>query len=367
MAIAVATLFGTSPAKSAKAVRPLPDPRLALFHMPPEDAPHERTFMQWPVSLTVYDRQSLSAVQANIAAIANAIAQFEPVVMLVSGTAAISARRQLSKAVELWDIPTEDLWCRDAGPTFVQDSAGNLAVSHIRFNGWGNKQLHRNDAQIAAQVAKRLGLPLLETGLIGEQGGVEHDGAGTLIAHASSWVNSNRNKGSTDQIGKLLTHALGAKSIIWAPRVKGKDITDYHIDALARFVSPGSVLIQIGDEIDREDPWSIAAFETLSILEKARDARGQRLDIIRLPEPIDIRSDNPEFVASYVNYYVCNNAVIMPEFGDKIADARAKSLLASLYPGRKMVALNIDALGEAGGGIHCATQQQPKRGISWTI
>ncbi len=362
-AIAGAALFGTvstSPVQGAKAFRLAPDPRLALYHMPPEDASHERTFMQWPVSLRVYDRQSLTDVQANIASIANAIAEFEPVVMLVSGAPAISARRQLSRAVEIWDIPTEDLWCRDSGPTFVQDGAGNLAVSHLRFNGWGNKQAHRKDGQIATLVAKRLGLPLLETGLIGEQGGVEHDGAGTLLAHASCWVNPNRNKGSADQIGKALVRALGAKSIIWAPGVKGKDITDYHIDALARFVAPGKVLIQISDEIDDEDPWSIAAFETFRILQGARDVRGQRLDLIRLPEPVDIRSDNPEFVSSYVNYYVCNGAVIMAQFGDRSADARAKSLLASLYPGRKMIALNIDALGEAGGGIHCATQQQPK-------
>ncbi len=340
----------------------VPDPRLADYDMPLESEPHERTLMQWPVSLDVYGARSLRAVQTKIALIANQISQFEPVVMLASGAAAKAARAQLGRAVEIWDIPTDDLWCRDSGPTFVKNATGDLAVAHFAFNGWGGKQPHRNDARIAAAVAKRLNLPLLATGLVGEQGGIEHDGAGTLLAHASCWVNSNRNTGHAATIGSLLTSALGGKKIIWAPGIKGADITDYHIDALARFVSPGRVLIQLPEQPDRADPWSIAAFETYEILKSATDALGRKLDIILLPEPTDIRSHKADFVASYVNYYVCNGAVISAEFGDKAADDKARSILTALYPGRQIVSLNIDAIGDAGGGIHCATQQQPKAG-----
>jgi agmatine deiminase len=352
-------ISGCSEADGAKA-----PPVLSGWHMPMEDAPHERTFMQWPNSLDVYDTPSLRAVQTDIARVANAISAFEPVVMLTSGAHAKQARAKLGANVEIWDIPTDDLWCRDSGPTFVRNAKGDLAVSHLRFNGWGNKQPHRNDGKIAAAIAKRLSLPLLNTGLIGEQGGVEHDGAGTLLAHASCWVNPNRNRGSEAEIGQKLLFALGGKKMIWAPGIKGADITDYHIDALARFVAPGKVLIQIGDTIDPDDPWSVSAHETLAILKAQTDAGGRKLDIVTLPEPYDIRSRKADFVSSYVNYYVCNGAVICAEFGDKDADEKAQTLLAKLYPGREIVALNIDAIGESGGGIHCATQQQPKAGTT---
>lgn len=145
-------------------------------------------------------------------------------------------------------------------------------------------------------------MALIETGLVGEQGGVEHDGAGTLLAHASCWVNPNRNRMSQDDVGEKLLQALGGKKMIWAPGIAGKDITDYHIDALARFVGPGRLLIQLGDEIDPDDPWSVSGHETLEILQRSTDARGKRLEILRLPDPVDIRSAEPDFVASYVNY-----------------------------------------------------------------
>jgi agmatine deiminase len=148
--------------------------------------------------------------------------------------------------------------------------------------------------------------------------------------------------------------------MIWAPGIRGADITDYHIDALARFVKPGQVLIQMGDEIDPDDPWSVSAFETHDILAEATDAKGNTLDLVILPEPYDIRVDSPDFVSSYVNYYVCNGAVIAAEFGDRDADAEAAEILADLYPGREIVMLNTDPVGEVGGGIHCATHEQPK-------
>ena len=148
--------------------------------------------------------------------------------------------------------------------------------------------------------------------------------------------------------------------MIWAPGIKGADITDYHIDALARFVKPGQILIQMGDEPDPADPWSVSAFETHDILAAATDARGRKLDMVVLPEPYDIRVDSPDFVSSYVNYHVCNGGVIAAQFGDRDADREAARILRRLYPGREVVMLNIDAVGEVGGGIHCATHEQPK-------
>ena len=329
------------------------------YEMPLESAPHARTLMQWPVNTDVYGARDLAAVQSVIADIANAISLYEPVALIAAPGAIGLNRARLSGQVDVWDIPTDDLWCRDSGPTFVRKPDGGLAVAHLRFNGWGNRQRHANDGLIARRVAARLGLPLIDSGLVGEQGGVEHDGAGTMLAHASCWVNDNRNPGQTaDQIAAELGAALGATKMIWAPGLKGADITDYHIDSLARFTAPGRALIQIDDPVD-DDPWSVAAHETLSVLEQALDAAGRRLDIVRLPGPRDIRARAEDFVSSYVNYYVCNGAVIAPRFGDLRADAEARETLTALYPGREIVQLNIDPLGASGGGIHCATQQQP--------
>ena len=335
--------------------------KAAGFWYPEETDPHERTFMQWPVNRRVYrDGAFLSDLQGTIADIANAIAEFEPVVMLAAAEHHPAIRKLVSSNVQLWDIPTDDLWCRDSGPSFVIDGKGGLALTQFNFNGWGNKQTHEHDGKIAARVAEHMGLQVFNAGLVGEAGGVETDGHGTLIAHASTFVNRNRNKGSKAEIERMLLDTMGADKMIWAPGIKGADITDYHIDALARFVKPGLVLIQIGDEVDPDDPGSVAAADTYDILEAATDAEGRALELVELPEPYDIRVDSPDFVSSYVNYYVCNGAVIAAEFGDKEADAEAAEILADLYPGREVVMLNIDSVGEVGGGIHCATHEQPK-------
>lgn len=335
--------------------------RAAGFRLPEEAEPHERTFMQWPVNPRVHDdREFLALLQQTIADVANAIGEFEPVVMLMDKAHLNSARKLLGRAVEIWDIPTDDLWARDSGPAFVVDGKGGLALTQFNFNGWGDKQVDGNDGQIAARIAERLGLPVFDNGLVGEAGGVEQDGDGTLIAHASCWINPNRNAGSAAEVEALLLDALGAKKMIWAPGVVGADITDYHIDALARFVKPGQVVIQMPAKLDPADPWSRSAFETRDILAAATDAKGRRLELVTLPEPVDIRVDAADFVASYVNYFVCNGAVVCAEFGDREADAQAANVLSGLYPGREIVALNIDAIGEVGGGIHCATHEQPK-------
>lgn len=352
------TALGALPTKPAMAA--MSDQEKSMFFMPDEAAPHARTFMQWPVNRTLYpDRIFLSMVQNSIARIANAIAPFEPVVMLMAATYAKAARRKLSASIEIWDIPTDDLWCRDSGPVFVRNIAGKCAITHLNFNGWGNKQTHHNDGRIARSLARRLGLPLLDNGLVGEAGSVESDGAGTLIAHESSWVNPNRNAGNKTEIETLLLQALGARKIIWAPGIMGADITDYHIDALVRFTNPGHVLIQMPEKIYKNDPWSKAAFETCEILQSATDATGRALQLTVIADPKTPRISADDFVASYVNYYVCNGAVIAAQFGDRDADAKAKETLARLYPDREIIMLNSDPIGEVGGGIHCTTMQQP--------
>ncbi|WP_037309804.1 agmatine deiminase family protein [Ruegeria halocynthiae] len=325
------------------------------YYVPAEESRHHRTFMQWPNNRDVYPESAfLNIVQDTISDIANTISAFEPVVMLAAADHHKQARRKLSSKVELWDIPTEDLWCRDSGPIFVVNNDGQLAISHIQFNGWGQKQVHTNDALIAPRVADRLGLQLLPTGLKGEAGGVEQDGHGLIIAHESSWVNDNRNPGlSRDQVEARLLAAYGADRMIWSEGVWGEDITDYHIDSLARFTGPGRILMNLPDAPDMNDPFHVAALDTHDRLK----AQGMQIEVI--PEPHTRRVRDLDFVASYANYYVCNGAVIAAQFGDRETDQIASDALARHFPGREIVSLKVDALGELGGGIHCATQQMP--------
>lgn len=325
------------------------------FFVPAEEERHARSFMQWPNSRKVYkDRYFLEIVQETIARIANAIVDFEPVTMLAAREDHATARKLLSDKVTLWDIPTEDLWCRDSGPIFVVDGKGGLAIRHIRFNGWGNRQIHTRDAHVAERVAARLGLPLLSTELTGEAGGVEQDGHGLLMAHESSWVHKNRNPGmSRADVETVLLAAYGARRMIWSKGLKNRDITDYHIDSLARFTGPGRILMNLPDNPDMSDPFHRAAFATHDELQ----ASGLRVEVI--PEPVKRRVKSLDFVASYANYYVCNGAVITAQFGDTRTDAIARDALQRHYPGRRIIGLNVDALGEIGGGIHCATHEMP--------
>ena len=158
----------------------------------------------------------------------------------------------------------------------------------------------------------------------------------------------------------MLLEAYGAQKIVWAPGVAGADITDYHIDSLARFVGEGRVLIQLPDDVDPDDPWSKSAYDTYDILSAATDASGNKFELVEIAEATATRVQSDDFVAAYANYYICNGAVIGAQFGDAERDSMALNTLQDLYPDREVIALNVDAIGEVGGGIHCATQQWPK-------
>ncbi len=325
------------------------------FSVPAEEAPHEFCVMQYPVNPAVYpDAAFLDILQATIADIANATADFEPVVMLADKSFHAAARKRLSAAVTLWDIPTDDLWARDSGPIITTNKTGKRQLSHIRFNGWGNRQTHRNDGAIALRVGAELGLAVLDSPLQGEAGGVEQDGHGLLIAHESSWVHDNRNPNmSRDQIGAALLQAYGATRMIWSPGLKDQDITDYHIDSLVRFTGPNRALINLPAKPDAKDPFHNAALQTYDMIVAA----GVDVDVI--PEPNRRRVKSIDFVASYANYYLCNGGVIAAQFGDADTDKQAVDALKRHYPDREVVTLNVDALGEIGGGIHCATHEVP--------
>ena len=329
--------------------------------MPDEGAPHAATWMAFHASRAIWGRRLAAPALDAIARIANAIVAFEPVNLLLSASDVNTAKGKCDPRVTLVVQDVDDLWLRDTGPVFVTDSAGAVAGVNFNFNGWGNKQSFANDAKVAAFVCERAGVELRSTALVLEGGGIEVDGKGTATITESCVLNSNRNPGLTRASAEAqLRSLLGIRKVVWLPGIAGKDITDGHTDFYARFARPGAVVAHFDP-----DPASYDHAVTqrhLDLLRLATDADGKKLQVVVLTGPTKTRPAyaSNEFAAGYVNFYVVNGAVIMPEFGDAAADAAAKSRMTELFPGRKIVQLNIDAIAAGGGGIHCTTQQQPR-------
>ncbi|NGX06207.1 agmatine deiminase family protein [Mycobacteroides franklinii] len=330
------------------------------WHMPDEGEPHLRTWMAFGASPEIWGRRLNRKVQQNLGAIAQAIAQFEPVSMLVRPDETELARQLAGPNVELVPAPLDDLWVRDSGPVFVRNESGRAAID-FNFNGWGDKQEHESDAKVAVEVAQRAGVPVLHTKLVLEGGGIEVDGQGTAIITESCVLNSNRNRGrSKSDVEAELRRLLGLQKIIWLPGIAGMDITDGHTDFYARFAGPGVVVAGLDNDPDSFD-YDVTR-RHLDILEKATDAAGRPLHVEVLEAPGQGRDDfdSEDFAAGYINFYVCNGGVIAPEFGDPGADEAAKSTLERVFPNRRVVQLDIDGIAAGGGGIHCATQQEPR-------
>ena len=355
---------GGSVSAQTKAPQPA-NPILATpWRMPDEAAPHARTWMAFGASRAIWGAKLQPEVQRNLAAIALAIAKYEPVSMLVRSGDLPLAQSLMGSQVQLVPCPLDDLWVRDTGPVFVRNGLGQRAAVDFNFNGWGQKQAHAQDAKVAGfitrLVAEKAAVQGLATRLVLEGGGIEVDGEGSAIITESCVLNTNRNPGLTKaQCEQELARLLGIQKVIWLPGVKGKDITDGHTDFYARFTAPGVVVSALDT-----DPQSFDHAVTqrhLQILRAATDAQGRTLQVVVLQAPTQVRPqfESKEFAAGYINFYVCNGAVIAPEFGDKTADAAAQKILQNLFKGRDIVQLNIDALAAGGGGIHCATQQEP--------
>lgn len=330
------------------------------WHMPDEGDPHSATWMAFGPSEEVWGKKLQRGAQNNLAEIAKAISAHEPVNMLVREKDHDTATRLCGDAVKLHIHEIDDLWMRDTGPVFVKNGAGQLAGVDFNFNGWGNKQKHSGDAEVAEFVTDETKVETLRTRLVLEGGGIEVDGKGTAIITESCVLNTNRNPGiSKEQCEAELERLLGLKKIIWLPGIKGKDITDGHTDFYARFVSPGVVVAGLDNDPSSYD--HAVTKRHLELLKEATNSSGQKLKVIVIPGSESVRSqfENKEFAAGYINFYLCNGAVIVPEFGDKQADSYCRDILRDLLSTREIVQLNIDAIAAGGGGIHCTTQQQP--------
>ena len=329
--------------------------------MPDESATHQCSWMAFGASRTIWGRKLLPEVQDNLATIARTIAKYEPVKMLVREEDYDIAKAKCGSDVELIICPLDDLWIRDTGLVFVVNQDGQKAGVDFNFNGWGEKQDFDDDAEVASFVAQKSQVPLINTELVLEGGGIEVDGSSTAIITESCVLNNNRNpRLSKKDCETELKALLGLRKIIWLPGIAGYDITDGHTDFYARFAHPGVVIAGFDPDPNSFD--HEVTKQHLDILRSATDANGQKLEVIVLEGPQIIRPGYPkdDFAAGYINFYVINGAVIAPEFGDSNADSRAQEVLAELFPNRDIVQINIDAIAAGGGGIHCTTQQEPR-------
>jgi agmatine deiminase len=336
-------------------------PRSAGWFAPADHVRHTRTWMAWPARADIWGAM-LAGARRDVALVARAIARFEPVAMVARPDQARAAAAACGRGVEIVPLVNDDLWMRDMGPVFLVDGRGGLAGLDMNFNGWGNKQVHPNDARIAREMLALLGVPRFTAPFVAEGGALEVDGQGTVMATESSIINPNRNPGrSRAQLTAGICGYLGARKMIWVPGLSGHDITDDHIDSLARFTRPGDVIVDQPADPDATNVWAVSERQALMSLRRSRDASGRllRCRISRESATIPPHENPGLFVNVYVNWYVCNGAVLIPRFGDRPADDAARSLVTGLYPGREVVQLTINNLAEGGGGIHCVTQQQP--------
>lgn len=330
------------------------------WFMPDEADPHKRTWMAFGASEEIWGKVLLPEVRRNLATIARTIAMYEPVSMLVRENEYDLAYKLVGDSVELVVASLDDLWMRDTGPVFVLTKQGAKAGVNFNFNGWGKKQAFARDAKVAGFVTERAGAAVVHTNLVLEGGGIEVDGHRTAIVTESCVLNSNRNPGvSKAQCEAELKRLLGLEKIIWLPGIKNKDITDGHTDFYARFARPGVVIA--GYDQDPKSYDHAVTKQHLAILETATDAQGRKVEVVVIDGPTIIRktSEADEFAAGYINFYLCNGAVIAPEFGDTQADRAAKEKLQALFPNRVIEQINIDGIAAGGGGIHCTTQQEP--------
>ncbi|WP_454242942.1 agmatine deiminase family protein [Pseudomonas sp. Y3 TE3536] len=333
------------------------------WFMPDEGEPQQRAFIAFGAQPAIWE-DFTSDVQAALGRIAQAITRYQPLTVFCRPSElALAKQHCASPHTQFVTCELDDIWMRDIGANFVVDDDGALAAVDFNFNGWGSKQRHRNDALLAKRVATLAKAHYQRSELVGEGGAIEVDGHGTGIMTKSSWVNANRNPGwSKAEVEAELKARLGLSTIIWLPGIAGEDITDGHVDFYARFVRPGVVIANLDNDPESYD--HVVTRKHLEILKQATDAEGRRLQVHVVSPPMRGRRNrfskgNPDFAAGYINYFVINGAVIAPQFGDAQADEKARALLASLYPDRDIVQLDIDAIAAGGGGIHCVTHQCP--------
>jgi agmatine deiminase len=354
-------------------------PRDDGFRMPAEWEAHAGCWLLWPERPDNW-RLGAKPAQAAFTAVASAIAEHEPVTVGTSRAQVENARARLPACVRVVELSADDCWMRDVGPTFVTDGGGRLRAIDWMFNAWGGLDggLYfpwDQDDLVAAKVAEIERVPRYRAPFVLEGGAVHTDGEGTLLVTEECLLDPNRNPGlDRVEIEALLRAYLGVEAIIWLGRGVHCDETDGHVDNLACFARPGVVVLTWTD--DPADPQHEISADAVARLERARDAKGRPLEVVRLPQPgplhmteaesagLDIaastkaRPPGGRLAASYVNHYLGNGVVVVPLL-DPARDGDALEILARLHPTRRVVEVPGREILLGGGNVHCITQQQP--------
>jgi agmatine deiminase len=341
-------------------------PQSLGYFMPAEWMPHRATWLAWPHNRQTWPTQ-LETVREVWVQIIQALALSEQVLLLVNDEQTrqdvvlrLKNVGTVMKNISILTIPTVDVWMRDYGPTFLT-RAGNenpLVLNDWIFNGWGKKyKSYEDDDRVAKEMASLLQVPVFNHSVVLEGGSIEVNGAGTCLTTEQCLLNKNRNPHmSRGEIEQFLKEALGVKHLIWLGEGIIGDDTDGHIDDIARFINPTTVVCVL--ESNPKDENYAPLRENYERLQGARDQDGNRLSIVTLPCPAPVYCAGSRLPASYANFYIANEGVLTPVFDDP-NDYKALGILQELFPERRVVGLPCKALVAGLGAIHCVTQQEP--------
>ena len=345
----------------------------SCFRLPAEWEPHASTWLAWPHNRETWPGVFPAIAEVYVEMVATLHRHERVCICINDADTARRVRERLTAAgvdgatVGFFRVPTNDAWIRDFGPLFVirhaaLDGAGGrpgaLCLTNWTFNAWGGKYPPWDlDDAVPRRLADRLGLPLVTPGIVLEGGAIDVNGRGMALTTEACLLNPNRNPRLTRAaIEQALRDYLGVRHVGWLGDGIVGDDTDGHVDEVARFVDPTTVVCAVED--DPGDPNYALLQDNLRRLQAMRDQEGRPLHVIRLPMPAAVEHDGQRLPASYANFYVANAVVLVPTFG-QAADQKALAILRTVFPGRRVCGIPSADLAAGLGGVHCITMQQP--------
>lgn len=331
---------------------------------PAEWEPQEAVWLSWPHRDDLW-QGGLRELTGHYARLVAAISPFAEVRINAAAALHPSIREALlpyACRYRLYDHATNDVWCRDHGGIFVQRTDGGMQIADWSFNAWGGKfPPWELDNGIPELMAASQSLPRLSSSVILEGGAIEGNGQGLILTTEAVLLNTNRNPSlSRSDIEAELHRLMGTKQVFWLGSGIEGDDTDGHIDDMVRFVNPEAVVSII--ETDPHSPHYRNLAENNERLQDLRTPGGSRVEVIPLPMPRPLIQKDwrlEQLPASYANFLICNQAVIVPIFAQEKEDDRALGILRECFPGKQVIGFDARALVLEGGAIHCITQQQP--------
>jgi agmatine deiminase len=327
------------------------------FSMPAEWAPHAGCLVSWPCKEETWCGFVKQAKRA-YSEVIDAISRFEPVFVLSDPSTIDEARQAVAKETPVIEIPLDDAWVRDNGPTFVTSDAGGLAIVQFRFNGWGERfPPYDRDARVPELLAARTGLRRYLAPMVLEGGAISVDGEGTLLTTESCLLNPNRNPDLTRKsIEEILKSFLGVRKVLWLRQGIHRSMIDGHIDGIAAFVSPSKVILATTE--DESDPNHAIMMDNRERLEGMSDAKGRSIEIVDFPMPKLREIAGNRIAPCYTNFFIGTGGIVVPTFGEG-NDRIAEEILEGLFPNHEVVGVRSEYIGVGGGEIHCITQQIP--------